>query len=54
MDRVEVMILKETIALREHPKYFIVNSKEKGMTNEISLSEELFDMTAPPWHLAVF
>ena len=45
MNRFEV-ILKETIALREHPKYFIVNSKEKGLTSEISLSEELLDMTA--------
>ena len=36
----------ERRALREHPKYFIVNSKEKAMTSEISLSEELFDMKA--------
>ena len=47
MDRFDVMILKKkTIALREHPKYFIVNSKEKGMTIEIPLSEKLFDMKA--------
>ena len=47
MDRFDVMILKKkTIALREHPKYFIVNSKEKGVTIEIPLSEKLFDMKA--------
>ena len=34
----------ERRALREHPKYFIVDSKERGTTSEISLSEELFDM----------
>ena len=37
---------KKTIALRKDPKYFIVNSKEKGMTSKISLSEESFDVTA--------
>ena len=41
MDRFEV-ILKETIAYKEHPRYFIVNSNEKGMTSEIWLTEELF------------
>ena len=45
MDRLEV-ILKETIALREYPKCFIVNSKEKDMAIEISLSEESFDVKA--------
>ena len=46
MDRFEVILKKKTIALRKDPKYFIVNSKEKGMTSKISLSEESFDMTA--------
>ena len=46
MDRFEVILKKKTIALREHPKYFIVNSKVKGRTIEISLSEEPFDMKA--------
>ena len=36
----------ERKALREHLKYFLVNSKEKGTTSEISLSEELFDVKA--------
>ena len=45
MDCFDVMILKKkTIALREDPRYFIVKSKEKGMT--IDISEELFDMKA--------
>ena len=38
MERFEVIILKKKIALREHLKFFIVNSKEKSMTGEISLS----------------
>ena len=46
MDRFDVNLKKKTIALREHPKYFIVNAKEKGRTIEISLSEEPFDMKA--------
>ena len=46
LKRFAVLILKKKIALIDHPKFFIVNSKEKGMTIEISLSEELFDMKA--------
>ena len=39
LERFEVLILKKKrIALRDHPKFCIVNSKEKGMTIEISLS----------------
>ena len=36
----------ERRALIEHLKFFIVNSKEKGTTSEISLCEKLFDMKA--------
>ena len=35
---------KKTITLREHPKFFIVKSKEKG--SEISLIKDLIDMKA--------
>ena len=38
--------LGKKVALREHPKFFIVNSKEKGMASEISLSKNLIDMTS--------
>ena len=38
--------LEKKIALREHPGFFIANSKEEGMTSEVSLSENLVDMKA--------
>ena len=45
MERFGVIILKKkNITLREHPKFFIVKSKEKG--SEISLIKDLIDMKA--------
>ena len=44
LERFEVVILKKRIALRDHPKFFYSELKRKGMTIEISVSEELFDM----------
>ena len=37
---------EKRIALRDHPKFFYSELKRKGMTIEISVSEELFDMKA--------
>ena len=41
MERFEELLLK-----KNHPKFFIVNSKEKDMTSENSLSEDLIHMKA--------
>ena len=46
MEHFKVIILKKKITSREHLRFFIVNSKQKGMAGEISLPKDLSDMKA--------
>lgn len=50
LERFEVLIPEKKNCIDRSSKFSIVNSKEKGMTIEILLSEDLIDVKAPHNH----